>query len=239
MASENRIKYFDSLKGIACMFIFIGHFYYGFYIFASQVANLNSWIIYEHDLLNFLYNGTFCVAMFCFMEGFFTKECRSFIEVVHNTLKRYLRLALPIFILGIIFFLAQQLHLFNAKNEISNLIGSAWIKSIGKESTSIAKVFLNSFLGVPLMGRGLFSSQLWMIRYLLIGQMAFYVFYFCTYKNSIFTRVIALLICVFCLVWEYPCLVAFLGALFRKYEDRFNALKIPQSLIIIGGGGWR
>lgn len=37
---NSRIKYIDSLKGIACMFIFIGHYYYGLFASASKAINV-------------------------------------------------------------------------------------------------------------------------------------------------------------------------------------------------------
>ena len=74
---NSRIKYIDSLKGIACMFIFIGHYYYGLFASASKALNVYPWIVKEHSFFSLLYNGTFCVALFCFISGYLSKECND------------------------------------------------------------------------------------------------------------------------------------------------------------------
>lgn len=234
---NSRIKYIDSLKGIACMFIFIGHYYYGLFASASKAINVYPWIVKEHSFFSLLYNGTFCVALFCFISGYLSKECKSIKDIVFNSVKRYIRLATPMMALGLLIYAVRNTFTFDSGDTISEMLGSTWVTSVGRGRNSLLAVIFNSFFGVLIFGKAGFSSQLWMLRPLLIGQVSFFIFSYSDYvKNKFVRNIMRIAVLLFCLGWEYPCLATFLGGLFHKYQKNFESLQLPDMLFAIGGG---
>ena len=244
---NSRIKYIDSLKGIACMFIFIGHYYYGLFASASKAINVYPWLVKEHSFFSLLYNGTFCVALFCFISGYLSKECKSIKDIVFNSVKRYIRLAIPMMTLGLLIYAVRNPFTFDSGDTISALLGSTrvppagrgrtWVTSVGRGRNSLLAVIFNSFFGVLIFGKAGFSSQLWMLRPLLVGQVSFFIFSYSDYvKNKFVRNIMRIAVLLFCLGWEYPCLATFLGGLFHKYQKNFESLTLPFMFFAIGWG---
>ena len=157
-------------------------------------------------------------------------------DIVFNSVKRYIRLATPMMALGLLIYAVRNTFTFDSGDTISEMLGSTWVTSVGRGRNSLLAVIFNSFFGVLIFGKAGFSSQLWMLRPLLIGQVSFFIFSYSDYvKNKFVRNIMRMAVLLFCLGWEYPCLATFLGGLFHKYQKNFESLQLPDMLFAMGG----
>ena len=78
--------------------------------------------------------------------------------------------------LGLLIYAVRNTFTFDSGDTISEMLGSTWVTSVGRGRNSLLAVIFNSFFGVLIFGKAGFSSQLWMLRPLLIGQVSFSFF---------------------------------------------------------------
>ncbi len=226
MEKSIRKKYIDSLKGLACLFIFIGHFYYGFYANVNVSVSIFPWIIMLHKLFFLCFNGAFCVALFSFMSGYLSKKCFGIKDVICNSIKRYFRLMLPIACLCFLIFLMNKLSLFQYSKLLAEQLENPWLDCIGCGNVGFFAFLFNSFLGIMFLGKSNFSTQLWMISSMFIGQIFFFLF--CAsdvVKKKPIRLIIKILLAISCFAFKYPCLATFLGGVYLLYEKKIKGQK--------------
>lgn len=235
---KKKIKYIDSIRGLAATFIMLGHFYYGFFADPSIInENVQVFSFYttSHNLFYFLFNGTFCVSVFCVLSGWFTKPAKTFKELLFNIFKRWLRLAIPLTILLICVFALSCFNLFRWGEEFSQMAGGTWI--LFKSNTfSLFDALFNGLIGVLFLGRSSFSSQLWMLRPLFFGQILLLLFFFFErIPKKTIRYILQCLIILFSFAWSYPCFAVSLGGVLKKaFEKRnFDSLMSKSGQIIV------
>lgn len=231
-----RKLYIDSLKGLACLFVFIGHYYYGFFSNVQADVEIYPIIRWFHKLFFLCFNGTFCVSFFSFISGYLSKKCYGMMEVILNSLKRYFRLAFPIMFLCIIIFVMNKLGLFEESRILAQELDNPWLDCVGRGNMSFLSLFYNSVFGILFLGRANYSTQLWMISSMFIGQILFYCFSASESVGNKWHRlIIRILVVIGCLFFQYPCLAAFLGGIYGVYGDCVNgrAKKIYGALLVV------
>ena len=95
--------------------------------------------------------------------------------------------------LGLLIYAVRNTFTFDSGDTISEMLGSTWVTSVGRGRNSLLAVIFNSFFGVLIFGKAGFSSQLWMLRPLLIGQISFFIFSYSDYVKNKFVRNISVI----------------------------------------------
>lgn len=164
MGDIKRIKWIDGLKGLACIGIFYHHFllryvpesYYGSKW--GYCSTLNLYL--SGSPLGVLINGNFFVFIFILLSGFVV--CKRIInisptEVGLFMIRRYLKLAIPIFICETFYYVFYRLgiggQLFTEEDKIN----------------SFFMVVENSFVRVLCEGDTTFAGAFWMMNVIFVG----------------------------------------------------------------------
>lgn len=217
-----RIKYIDSIKGIACIFVFLGHFYYGFYSHASDVS-IFAGIKLIHSVFRFLFNGTFCVALFSFISGFFTEQIKTGKAFFCAVVKRYFRISFPLLFLCLLIVAVGRTVTYSDSLYMAERLQNSWLYCVGRAELTLGSAIKAAFFDILFRGDSSFATQLWMLRPMFIGQLLLFFYYYVDYKNYKLNAVMKFLILLFSFVWSYPCFAVICGGMYRKHSIWFSA----------------
>ena len=177
-----RIKWIDGLKGLASLMIFLHHFilafipalYYGGDVKTHLVANEGN--LADSPLLFFV-GGHFLVSLFLMLSGLVLSlqvyRIASIKELLNKIITRYLRLALPVFIISLIVHILMRFDLFY-HNSIIDQTGSPWLQLFYQIPLGLKSVFETSFYTVWFVGNDTFSTAFWMLTHLFYGSLLTY-----------------------------------------------------------------
>ncbi|MBP3504785.1 MAG: acyltransferase family protein [Lachnospiraceae bacterium] len=122
---KNRVLYFDGLKGISALIVFLSHFI-GTFTCISWIAKI--------PILNIFLDGTMAVHVFIMLSGF--GICTSMSQsgdiattVGRIVLKRYFRLALPIVIPTIIAYILYEIGAYH-NQEVASSTNNQWLSAL-------------------------------------------------------------------------------------------------------------
>lgn len=177
-----RIKWIDGLKGLASLMIFFHHFilafipalYYGNTVKTNLFANEGS--LADSPFLFFV-GGHFLVSLFLMLSGLVLSlkvyRIASIKELLNKIITRYLRLALPVFIISLIVYSMMRFGLFY-HNSIFDQTGSPWLQLFYQIPIGHKSVFETSFYSVWFVGNDTFSTAFWMLTHLFYGSLLTY-----------------------------------------------------------------
>lgn len=156
---NNRIGWINTLKGIACWVVFLGHFDDDFpYIPVVQR-------FYEKgDLIRFVSEKTTALNIFYVISAFlvaygFLKEDDKFLHKAgKGILKRYFRLALPVLFTNFLIIIIQVAG-FGFGNELG-MFGSKY---------TVPAAIWDAMVAGPFFGSVYFNPNMWMLNQLFIG----------------------------------------------------------------------
>jgi peptidoglycan/LPS O-acetylase OafA/YrhL len=172
----NRINWIDGLRGISCLLIFTHHFllavfpatYYG----TAATLHSEKWeLFYAQSPLGFLTNGNLWVCMFCIISGMvvsFPAMKEQYEKVSDSMLKRYFRLALPVFFVCLIVYLMGKLNLF-VNAEAAGITGSPWLGKYYQTMPGFLQIFVSAFISIWFIGDNTFATAFWMLSTLFYG----------------------------------------------------------------------
>ena len=157
-----RIAYIDSLKGLACIIVFLFHFNGAFIVDDVFFQNLP-------NPINILVDGSWAVYLFLLLSGFsITISSHKNGQYQDLIIKRYLRLALPVAIIQLIAFIMGRFGLFT-NVDVSDLTNNIWIGHFYTDF-SIVTLLKGLLFAVPW---GEYSMPLiapvWMLKYIFWG----------------------------------------------------------------------
>lgn len=122
MEKSKRIYWIDGLKGIACIMIFVHHFFVGFMpasyygVGAMQHGNDGWEVLLSQNPASVLINGNFWVCVFCVLsglvQGYKIFSMESLDRLPKDMVKRYFRLSLPVFFISLIVYLMMKAKCF-------------------------------------------------------------------------------------------------------------------------------
>ena len=177
---EQRILWLDGLKGLACMLVYVFHFLVGFYpatlygeAAGSHIARFPG---LEAAMPNcpamFFLNGNFLVCIFCVVSGTVLGA-----RMLSNPtpaaagdmmLRRYFRLALPVFAAQFIAFVMSRTGFFLSGRMGPELVGSEWLSSFLSKPIGIKQLFVSSFVTTEFVGDNILSVT-WMLYQVFFG----------------------------------------------------------------------
>lgn len=231
-----RVKYIDSIKGIVCLLVFLGHFYYGFYSAAQCKIELNTCIVNVRSILHFLTNGVFTVSIFCFLSGYFIpSNIQKITDIIYQVVKRYFRFCIP---LGILFVIIAGYRFFigyDACYYISSLIQSEWLKGGLNVNFSFVRVAYSAFFGVLFRGENIFDNPVWMLCPMFFGYILCIIdMYFINNSKKNFSICIVLFSIIVAGINSYVSLAVVLGMIYKKMDiNNINFNKNLLNVILI------
>lgn len=172
----SRLDFVDGLKGIACILIFLHHFTLAFLpgtYYGDSVATKYAWEAWLFsNPISSVINGNFWVCVFCITSGFllsYTIFIKPYEKVSAMIIKRYFRLALPVFVTSFLVWILMKLGAF-VHLEAAQITGSMWLPLYYVQNGTLRDVFETSFVKVWFEGSNLFSTAFWMLKDLFIGS---------------------------------------------------------------------
>lgn len=172
----HREEYIDGMKGLACLFVFWGHFT-GIYKYAENATALDSWLIrlLTKNPLSFFTSESFWLQLFFVVSGYLlVMHCSSGNgnEFVKKCMKRVLRLALPILGTAIFVLIIQNtIGFYNFR--IQDIIKNNWLTHFYGKPLTLGDVFIEPYL-VLVFGVSKFNSPFWCLRDMLVSSLLIY-----------------------------------------------------------------
>lgn len=181
-SDKSRMLWIDGLKGLSCLGIFMHHFMYAFYpasiISTAAIPHFKYETKLSQSALSVFFNGNFLVFVFCILSGYLisasTLKSKK-INVTNSITKRYLKLTIPVIIIGIVVWLLSSFNLF-FNQEVSMITSSDWLRMFYAEKVSLFNVLKSSIFIAPFFGDTYISNAFWMYGYILSGSSLIYLF---------------------------------------------------------------
>lgn len=164
------MKRYDSItaiKAISCMIVFLSHWNGAFSGWGHKALD---WLFLKSPF-RMLTFGNLAVCMFLMLSGTLVSlkvYCGSRFCWREELLKRYTRMAVPIFGTHLLVYLAFRFHWFYTGQAAAQM-GNDWLSSYYNVPISWKRVLLNSFITSVLQGDSSYYGPLWMMNYIFFG----------------------------------------------------------------------
>jgi|GEM_PF-5669208 len=234
-AREPKILYFEGLRGLLALVVFIHHFILLFYpavyigTFDRQefIADPYAFkILLAHSPLNIFMSGHLAVCMFLVISGYVLtvsyKLSGTTYTLQHNILKRYFRLIFPV--LGACLFLkilfaCGIIELANYPRNIEKLeFGNKLFRS----DLTFPSLLITSLFSVPLSGHSNFLPVLWTVKAEFLGVLALFSFLIITHhlRGRFYYAVV--LISGYLYFSQFLFILLIAGGLICVYEEKIK-----------------
>lgn len=212
-----REKWIDSLKGIACVIVFVSHFWL---TFGYTCIGLNEIVTIRP--FNILVNGNYAVCLFLIISAYVISKpiylAKDFKRVQKTLLKRYPRLMLPVFFSSLFaYVLYSTMGYFN--QQAGEVLKNEWLMGKYNSPLTIKELILTSFIKVWCNGDASFNAPFWMLQILFFGTFLTVIITMMTAVQKKYgILILTMLICVYIYISEvYLCfilgtLLAYLGS---------------------------
>lgn len=172
--SRKYYPYINGLKGIACIGVMVGH-YFGLFLFMESAS-------FQHSaIVKFLLSpfGVFCDAnfwlyLFFICSGYLLASASVYTlaDLASNSIKRLLRLGLPVFFSSVGVFLL--LTVFGPQNQATvEFFSNSWFQSSYSPLPTIVSVIRSPF-DVLILGDKSINSPFWVLKDMLIVSILIY-----------------------------------------------------------------
>lgn len=240
---KNRILFLDGLKGFACLGVFTHHFFLTFFpaSYFGADAEVRTVSGFEARLASapyaFFINGNFWVCLFILISAFLISDRvfrikeeesgRAFPALSKLILKRYVRLMVPVLVIGIFAHVLTDILTFVNLNYM-NKVNELSFLSLLKHAVIYTWITPDSSVQGPF----------WMLHYLLFGSYFAVLIALATPKASRWTPFIHLFIAFFMGKYHYYYIAAVFGVMISyeySYGKIFSFLQRSQALRMISG----
>ena len=180
---KQRLDWIDGLRGICCILIFVHHFLLIFYPGTYSGNAVPSHMIAKLDIylaqspFASLFNGNFLVCIFCVVSAvsisYSIFRRTDLNRLSRSMIKRFPRLALPLFVTSLLVYFMIKLSLFENDAAV-RITQSWWLDLYYKNDPELWQVFRTSFIDVWFVGNSEFSTAFWMLKYIFYGSFATY-----------------------------------------------------------------
>lgn len=165
---KRQIYWLDSVKGIACWMVFLGHFNTAF----GYLPFINRWVDFG-KYGSFLMSGATALNLFYIIFAFLA--ARSFLRRSDDyplragkaVVKRYFRLSVPVFIVELLVLFFQNAGLWTARFE-----------TMPARDYSFGEILYDSFIGSMFHGSAYVYDVFWMMNKLFVGYIVVVVMCF-------------------------------------------------------------
>ena len=163
----NREDWLDRVKGIACVIVFLNHF---FLTFGYTCLGLNKIVLLRP--FHVLVNGNYAVCIFLIISAYVISvpiyRKGDFGKVQQTLFKRYPRLMVPVFFSSLLSYFLHTLGGYYNR-EAGSLLGNQWLMGKYAEPLTLKNLFLTSLVRVWWNGDASFNAPFWMLQILFFG----------------------------------------------------------------------
>lgn len=176
LTTKNKKLYLTGLKGIACIFVFFGH-YIGIYrnaqSFFPKIFIIDTVL---DSCFYFIINESFWLYLFFVISGYLISQSNvcSIKDVIYRIISRLLRFVIPIFFSALIIYLLYLCIGFYNRETIS-LFQCSWYQNFYNEEMNVFDVFVD-FINIFLYKKSKFNAPYWVIKEMLISSCIIYFF---------------------------------------------------------------
>lgn len=192
----SRLRYYDGIKGLLCYFIMLGHYWHIYYGIQGESLLKNSFLdaINSWRWGNHVFTATFWMYAFLIISGYLISfsKVRNLKMLVEKSVKRFLRLYLPILGAGAVIYIIQQTVHFHT-NETKAYFINPWFQQYYNESFSIIEILKDSVrtMFIPSCD---FNPPFWAISSIFLSSLMMYA---CLYIDHIAKRKIHIILLLF------------------------------------------
>ena len=248
---KKRILWIDGLRGIACLCIFFHHWLSAFfyaaivgeiqYVHTSNLMDMK----FSRSPLSFWANGNFMVCIFCMVTGLVLTLQIMQVDHKHTAkvlIKRYFRLALPLFVVSAVVYLMLKYSLFH-NAEAAGLSASDWLGKYYTTPVSWKVLLKESFVTTWLFGRDTFSTAFWMMNLMFFGSYLVYAFGIAAKINKwagVILAVLASLVMVYMhqLLMLNFCIGFLIALVMAKSKKKISNILVIPGIVLIIAGAW-
>jgi peptidoglycan/LPS O-acetylase OafA/YrhL len=222
---NERNKSIDIIKGIACIIVFMAHYFDCFYWY-SGLDKSNAGIInlVRYTPFYFAVCGGFMVSIFCLLSGYFAyeKKIDNFNELIKAIFKRYIFFLLHVMISNLVIYVGARLNVFPVEDAMEVLDNSKMPMFVAEIHTLSQSFLLSSSNGA-----------LWMIRALFLGNSVIYIYkYVCTRFNKIM-RVSLFLILYVTFYYDEIIWITLTGVLFGYIMKKAKSILSFKRAVVL------
>ena len=183
---SQREGYLDGMKGLACLFILLGHFT-GIYKYAENASQIDSWFvrILTEGPVSIFTAESFWLYLFFVISGYLLiiSTPRKIRDFLVKCTKRILRLAIPIWGTAIFIFVIQNtIGFYN--HSVQAIVQNTWLMHLYGSRLTVLDILKEPFF-VLILGTSKFNSPFWCLRDMLISSFLIYgVGWICKSKKT-------------------------------------------------------
>lgn len=234
--NSQREEYIDGMKGLACLFVLLGHFT-GIYKYAENATAIDSWFtqILTKGPLSFFTAESFWLYLFFVLSGYLLtistppRKCSEFLK---KCIKRVLRLAIPIMGAAVFTFAIQfTIGFYNFK--IQDTISNTWLTHLYGTQLTLRDIIEEPFR-VLLLGSSKFNSPFWCLRDRLLASVIIYAVGWVCKTAKIKGSVLGVLILLGAIVNRGVIVACLVGAMTNFLKQQFKTLKVPILVAVCG-----
>ena len=173
---SQREGYLDGMKGLACLFILLGHFT-GIYKYAENASQIDSWFvrILTEGPVSIFTAESFWLYLFFVISGYLliiSTPPRKIRDFLVKCTKRILRLAIPIWGTAIFIFVIQNtIGFYN--HSVQAIVQNTWLTHLYGSRLTVLDILKEPFF-VLILGTSKFNSPFWCLRDMLISSFLIY-----------------------------------------------------------------
>ncbi len=163
----NKYDSITAIKGIACLLVFTTHWIGAFGGFGVGIVDRNL----DRGIMRLLGYGTMCVYVFFMLSGTLVSmkvlKGRPY-SLLQEGVRRYIRLAVPIFALSALVILFERLGLLRNQEAVA-YAPTTFLGNFYQTPTPLYKLFTSSLVATIFWGDASLYGPLWMIPYIFYG----------------------------------------------------------------------
>jgi peptidoglycan/LPS O-acetylase OafA/YrhL len=228
MQSQNYKYYITGLKGMACLFIMIGHFL-GIYKYAeSFVPNIPMIDIIADSYFSFVIDEGWWLFLFFVVSGYLVAKSavKRKRDIVLKGISRFLRLGFPIIFVYIVIYLIYLICGFHT-TDTTSFFQCAWYQSFYTEKGyDITDVLMSPF-NVLILGNVALNVPYWVLKMMFLASISIYILKYCyeevnaiseKYESFIFSALV--IITIVSIHFSYIFAACLIGMLISLYEEK-------------------
>ena len=233
---KKRMYHIDGIKGLMCFLIMIGHFWSIYRnVVAGSVLQSNFFDMVKGTFVDKrLLSATFWLYAFLVISGFLLSntKVRELKELVMKTIKRFLRLFLPILGACAFVFLIQEVIGF-ATADTKAYFDNSYIRSFYSATLSLQDIVPQSLRAMFEAGCS-FNAPFWVITELFISSILIYV---CNYVDDAYQKKTHLLPWIFLVIAIFAdahvTIACMAGYLVGYYKEEIHELSEKKHVCFV------
>ena len=238
---KERKLYLDGLKGIACLFIMIGHFS-GIYKYATDVTSIECGFLRSFTLfpISFLTAESFWLYLFFAISGYLvaSSDVVKLKDVLRKSIVRILRFLIPVIGAVIIAFVIGKTVGFHNQG-LKTLLENSWFFTSYQSGFTFKDLIMEP-VRVFIIGSSAFDSPLWVIRDMVLASILIYgisYLFRCNKAVTIGGYVIVCILLVGCILLKkyviFGCTCGACGKWNEKYIRSITKFKVVPWAILL------